>query len=141
MNRKHTNGSALIIGLILLLALTVLGVAGMNGARIELIMAGNSQFFSSAQIAGLSQIDANMDADNIQVGTSVLNQAVDSNLNAAVGTWNSSYIGSGPVPSGGFSLGGQFAAHHYEFGVAISQTGLPLDVRAVQGAYLIGPGT
>lgn len=36
-------GAALIVGLVLMLALTVLGISGMNMATLELTMANNSQ--------------------------------------------------------------------------------------------------
>jgi len=37
-------GAALVIGLLLLLVITLLAVAGMNSATVEFIMAGNEQF-------------------------------------------------------------------------------------------------
>ncbi|HSN72358.1 MAG TPA: PilX N-terminal domain-containing pilus assembly protein, partial [Steroidobacteraceae bacterium] len=48
-------GAALIIGLVLLLILTLLAVAGMNTATLELQMAGNEQYqqraFEAAETA------------------------------------------------------------------------------------------
>ena len=41
-------GAALIVGLVLLLVLTVLGVSGINMASLELQMTGNTQ---AAQVA------------------------------------------------------------------------------------------
>lgn len=37
------HGAALVIGLILMLALTVLGISGMNSSTLELTMAGNTE--------------------------------------------------------------------------------------------------
>ncbi|MFO7278391.1 MAG: pilus assembly PilX N-terminal domain-containing protein [Pseudomonadota bacterium] len=44
----HQRGSALIVGLILLLVITVLAVTGMSTASTELIMAGNEQYRQNA---------------------------------------------------------------------------------------------
>jgi len=46
---QHTqHGAALVVGLMLLLVLTVLAVAGMNSAAIEFVMAGNEQYRHNA---------------------------------------------------------------------------------------------
>jgi type IV pilus assembly protein PilX len=46
---RHTQaGATLIVGLVLLLVLTVVGVSGMNTATMELTMAGNAQFQQDA---------------------------------------------------------------------------------------------
>lgn len=137
---KNERGSALIVGLILLLALTILGVAGMNMSRMELAMTANSQFYSSAKVAALSRADLTMDQSNLEVGKDVPPTSFTNQTNASDGSYASTYKGQGPVPGGGFSLGGTFSAQHYEFDVAISETGLPVDVQIRQGAYLIGPG-
>ncbi len=41
--RSRERGAALVVGLVLMLALTILGVSGMNMATLELTMAGNEQ--------------------------------------------------------------------------------------------------
>lgn len=46
--RHRQQGAALFMALIVLLILTVLGVFGMNIARLENLMAGNSQFQNAA---------------------------------------------------------------------------------------------
>jgi len=45
-HRQH--GAALVVGLMLLLVLTVLAVAGMNSAAVEFVMAGNEQYRHNA---------------------------------------------------------------------------------------------
>lgn len=45
---QHQRGAALFMALIVLLVLTILGVFGMNMARLENLMAGNSQFQTAA---------------------------------------------------------------------------------------------
>jgi hypothetical protein len=47
-NRGRQGGAALIVGLLLLLVLTLLAVAGMNSASLEYVMAGNEQYRSNA---------------------------------------------------------------------------------------------
>jgi hypothetical protein len=48
ITRDHQKGAALFMALIVLLILTVLGVFGMNIARLENLMAGNNQFQTAA---------------------------------------------------------------------------------------------
>ncbi len=44
----HQTGATLIVGLVLLLVLTVVGVSGMNTATMEITMAANTQFQQDA---------------------------------------------------------------------------------------------
>jgi type IV pilus assembly protein PilX len=46
--RSKQAGATLIVGLVLLLVLTVVGVSGMNSATMEIAMAGNTQFQQDA---------------------------------------------------------------------------------------------
>ncbi len=46
--RQWQTGATLVVGLILLLVLTVVGVSGMNTATMEVTMAGNTQFQNDA---------------------------------------------------------------------------------------------
>jgi type IV pilus assembly protein PilX len=41
-------GAALVVGLLLLLVLTLLAISGMNTSTLELVMAGNTQFYQNA---------------------------------------------------------------------------------------------
>ena len=54
---KRQRGAALIVGLVLLMVLTVLGISGMNSATLELTMAGNAQFGQDAFQAAETGID------------------------------------------------------------------------------------
>ena len=47
-SQKHQAGAALFMALIFLLILTLLGVFGMNVSRLENLMAGNTQFQTTA---------------------------------------------------------------------------------------------
>ena len=46
--RHAQTGATLIVGLVLLLVLTVVGISGMNTATMEITMAGNTQFQEDA---------------------------------------------------------------------------------------------
>src|SRR5690606_1856014 len=50
-------GATLVVGLVLLLVLTVLGVSGMNMATLEITMSSNSQFQQDAFQAAETGID------------------------------------------------------------------------------------
>lgn len=45
---RHQGGAALVIGLLLLMVLTVLAIAGMSSSSLEFIMAGNEQYRQNA---------------------------------------------------------------------------------------------
>jgi len=55
--RKAQTGATLIVGLVLLLVLTVVGVSGMNMATMEVQMAANTQFQQDAFQAAEDAID------------------------------------------------------------------------------------
>lgn len=54
---RRERGAALVIGLILLLILTLLAVAGMNTASTELVMAGNEQYRRNATLAASAGVE------------------------------------------------------------------------------------
>jgi hypothetical protein len=55
--RSAQTGATLIVGLVLLLVLTVVGVSSMNTATMEITMAGNTQFQQDAFQAAEDGID------------------------------------------------------------------------------------
>ena len=57
MRRSREAGATLVVGLVLLLVLTLLGVSGMNTATLEVQMAGNTQFQQDAFQAAETGID------------------------------------------------------------------------------------
>ena len=58
--RSKQAGATLIVGLVLLLVLTVVGVSGMNTATMEVTMAGNAQFQQDAFQLAESGIDTSI---------------------------------------------------------------------------------
>jgi len=133
--REAQAGATLIVGLVLLLALTIVGVSGMNMATMEITMAGNAQF----------QQDAfQMSEDAIDIALGTRDYAVDEDR---VVDWIGGgakldrravtiYRGKTSVPDAAFSSGEVEAFH---FDVVASGLG-PRNARAsqTQGFYVIG---
>ena len=55
--RKHQSGAALVVGLILLVAITLMAISSMSTASLDLIMAGNEQYHTRAFHAAESGIE------------------------------------------------------------------------------------
>ncbi|MCG8436108.1 MAG: pilus assembly PilX N-terminal domain-containing protein [Gammaproteobacteria bacterium] len=133
-------GAALMVGLILLLVMTVLGVSGMGMARLEILMAGNMQFGQLAFQAAESGIEG-------QIGAAGFSTTLNNNRpmtfsylgGASTATTNIRYVTTGTVPAGGFSIGSSVAAYHFEITSSGAATrGARSDHR--QGFYIVGPG-
>jgi type IV pilus assembly protein PilX len=62
--RPRQEGATLVVGLVLLLVLTLLGVSGMNTATLEVQMAGNTQFQQDAFQAAETGIDLSISMPN-----------------------------------------------------------------------------
>jgi type IV pilus assembly protein PilX len=111
--RRRQTGATLIVGLVLLLVLTVVGVSGMNTATMEITMAGNMQFQQDA-------FQAAEDAIDIAIGQRdyITDEDVPRTV-AALGDpdfdrWSQTlYLCRTPVPRGGFSVD-EFEAFHFE---------------------------
>jgi type IV pilus assembly protein PilX len=135
-------GAALVVGLVLMLVLTVLGISGMNTATLELVMAGNSQ----------SQLDA------FQAAETGIDLAVGSGSypTSAPTVFPPTLLGDGsystrsimtcasttPVPDFAFSMGtGSGSAQAYHFDVVAVGSG-PRNAAAThnQSFYIVGPG-
>jgi type IV pilus assembly protein PilX len=111
--RNRQAGATLIVGLVLLLVLTVVGISGMNTATMEITMAGNAQFQQDA-------FQAAEDAIDLAVGTR--NYITECNAPRsidALGTpdsdrWSkTTYLGNTSVPRGGFDYN-EFDAFQFE---------------------------
>lgn len=136
-------GSALPVGLVILLVLTILGVAGMKGARINLLQAGNKQFLSQtfeAASAGVQVQLESLDAFSPQWVTP--SNPVAISQQGAEATSTTVYMGSGPVPPAlkEFSVGGSFTAQMYEIHSVATHAESGAYVAIRQGAYKVSPG-
>lgn len=130
-------GAALIVGLVLLLVMTLLGVAAMRTSTLQLVMAGNSQYSQLAFQAAESGIENEFNAGGL---TTTLNR--DENYDLGDGTevdTHIEYTSSTAVPSGGYSIGAGFQAHHFEIrAIGTAPRGATSIHR--QGLYIVGPG-
>jgi hypothetical protein len=164
-NPGAQSGAALAVGLLLLLVMTILAVAGMMSAALELQMAGNEQYqeraFRAAE-AGVEQAIATgayttdpaaiagqyegsvspEPAPRRGQGTQIANCP---NQSAAPGGQCEYFMrfdlaaGITPVPGAGHSLGADMQAYHFvvdSFGVA--ERGAQSEL--TQGFYIVGPG-
>ena len=68
INVKKQSGAILVVGLVLLLVLTVLGISTMSTASLELNMAGNDQFSENAFQLAETGIDVTIANVNAGVG-------------------------------------------------------------------------
>ncbi|HEY6507552.1 MAG TPA: PilX N-terminal domain-containing pilus assembly protein [Vicinamibacterales bacterium] len=134
----HEKGAALIVGLVLLLVLTVLGVSGINMATLELTMTGNTQAAQFAFQAAETGIDEALSGPVDTVTPFVL---------PVTGIGDGTYTFEGqiacaattPVPEGIYSEGGGARAIHFD----ATSTGRMPARNAVsvhtQSVYIVGP--
>jgi type IV pilus assembly protein PilX len=134
----HTaeRGAALVVGLVMLLVLTVLGVSGMNTATLELVMANNTQSQQTAFQAAETAIDLAVGNGTYltSVPTNFLNGGSRSVMNCVTTT---------PVPDIAFSMGAPSgSAQAYHFDIVAVGTG-PRNATAThnQSFYVVGPGS
>lgn len=140
-------GAALAIALLLLMVLTVLGVAGLATAALELRMAGNAQHheraFAAAEHA-IEQAVATADLDTsstpsvpskpgcgAECAVPVTGDPFDYSL------YYDAAAGRTPSPDGGHSLGAGLQAHHFVI-EAVGESGVGARAEHTQGFYVLG---
>lgn len=141
-------GAALVIALLLLMVLTVLGVAGLATAALELRMAGNAQHheraFAAAEHA-IEQAFTSADLDTSRTPASPLKP--DCGGECAVPVTGDAFdyslyydagAGRTPAPDGGHSLGTGLEAHHFVI-EAEGESGRGARAEHTQGFYVLGP--
>ena len=150
MNREiHTphkqSGAILVVGLVMLLVLTILGVSTMNTASLELNMAGNDQFQENAFQLAETGIDVPISQINAGAGVPApLNPGAcppfaNLPVGQAFGTVSTRTCFTGDIPdmSGGSSFG-KIRQYHYATesrGVARGQA----SSWHHQGLFILGP--
>ena len=143
---QRQRGAALVVGLVLLMVLTVLGVSGMNTATLELTMASNAQFNQEAFQAAETGID-------LVLGRRTFNTIPGDPGNVIAptplsdGTYSTeamtTFRETTPVPDIGFSGGigtpGAVQAFHFDI---VSIGNGPRNARSThnQSFYVVGPG-
>ena len=138
-SRLRQRGAALIVGLVLMLVLTVLGVSGINMASLELEMTGNTQASELAFQAAETGIDVALSGPVSTTTTTFYNAVAvgDGTYEFDAQIW---CAGTTPVPEGIYSEGAGARAIHFD----VSSTGNGPN-RAVsvhtQSVYIVGPDT
>lgn len=143
---ERQRGAALIVGLVLLMVLTVLGISGMNTATLELTMAGNAQFGQDAFQAAETGIDLVLARRTFStVPGSPGNIIAPTPLGDGTYTTQAvtNFMDTTDVPdiafSGGVGGGGSVQAFHFD----VQSVGIgPRNARSThnQSFYVIGPG-
>ena len=143
--RAKQRGATLIVGLILLLVLTVLGVSGMNTSRMEVRMAGNTQFRQDAFQLAESGIDiaiASGGYDTTGASSTVTCPTGNAGYECEAAT---TFQSAAPLNSVAFSMGntaggGSVLAYHFDVD---SKSKAPRNATAShrQSFYVLGPGS
>lgn len=134
----NQKGAALIVGLVLLLVLTVLGISGMNTALLEMTMTGNAQAAQLSFQAAETGIDVAISGN---VSTSAPVTYTDVPVGDGSYTFSASIVcaGTTPVPEGIYSEDGSARAIHFD-ATSIGIQSVRNAVSAhTQSVYIIGP--
>jgi type IV pilus assembly protein PilX len=147
---SRQDGAALVVGLILLLVLTVLGITGVVTAALELQMSGNTQFqeraFQAAEFAIEQAVNSpslsttNVYTNKLVVPASGSNPTMPSSTsdNYKYSLYYDSTSAGTPVPGGGYSIGSGLEAYHF----VVESTGASArgaqDIHT-QSFYILGP--
>lgn len=139
---RRQSGAALIVGLILLLILTMLGISGMQTATFELLQAGNAQFSENAFQAADTGIDRALRSGNLNTGIPVVvpPTPVQPGANSTYET-NTGFAQATNVPTGLFSIGsgGGFQAYHFDIN-SVGRSSRNATSSHRQSFYVVGPG-
>lgn len=65
---RHQEGATLIVSLILLLVLTIVGISTIESVNLQSLMARNSQFQVESYQVALSEIEAQLEALEVDLG-------------------------------------------------------------------------
>jgi type IV pilus assembly protein PilX len=140
-------GAALVTALLLLMVLTVLGVAGLATAALELHMAGNVQqqerAFAAAELS-IEQAVTTAELDTSSTPAAPLKPGCGDACTTPVtgdpfdySLYYDAAAGRTPVPGGGYSLGSGLQAHHFVI-EAKGESGGGARAEHVQGFYVLG---
>lgn len=140
MRRQH--GAALVVGLILMLVLTILGVSGMSVSIFGLTMASNAQYQQNAFQAGETGIDIAMDRRNFTTNAPTVVPVTPLGDGTYTTTATTTFSENTPVPDRAFSMGEDTGAvQAYHFNIVARGTG-PDNASSTQtqSFYVVGPG-
>ncbi len=142
-SRHDQRGAVLVVGLIILMVLTVLGVSSMNTTTLELTMTGNAQFHQEAFQAAESGIDISITRRDFNTITPAVVDQMPLDVGSSYYTEaTSTFMENTPVPGAAFSMGvGTGSVQAFHFDVVARGTG-PRNASSVhnQSFYIVGPG-
>ena len=104
INRRQQSGAALVIGLMMLVALTLIGVTTMGMSSMELRMASNAQNKSNAFQAAEAGLEVGLVLTDAENTTAAQPIALPVLVNATA-TINSTFVGLIPGRGNGFTTG------------------------------------
>ena len=140
---RSQSGVALVVGLILLTALTVIGASAMSTATLDLIMSSNAQFLDQAFQAAETGIDLAIAEGTFDVESPTAVVHTGWNDGAASAEVSIGYSECTPVPGTAFSLAGgagRLQAFHFEI-IAVGMGPRNAVSTHAQGLYILGPGS
>lgn len=134
-HRARQRGAALIIGLVLLLAVTVLGISGMSMSTLELTMASNRQSHQAAFECAETGIDLSIAQPLVPAGMPTLNGTCDDDGDITFAA-DTTFITTTLPPDGAFST--DISAYHFD---TESSGAGPRNAVSIhtQSTYVIGP--
>lgn len=135
---KRQKGAALIVGLVLLLVLTVLGVSGMNMSALELQMTGNSQAQQLAFQAAETGIDVALSGP---VSTAAAVNYPTTTVSGGVAQYTAQIacVGTTRVPDGAYSDNESAQAIHFDATATGTQPVRNAVSDHTQSVYIVGP--
>jgi len=132
----RARGAALVTGLVLLLVLTILGVAAMSTAALEIVIAGNAQFQHDAFALAENAVDTVIaEGRYARDGARVLEPLGTLETLGADREAVTTFVGATPVTDRAFSVDA-VEALHFEV-VAEGRGPRNAAVTVVQGFYVI----
>ena len=140
--RSRQTGATLVVGLILLLVLTVVGVSGMNTATMEVTMAGNAQFQSDAFQQAEDGIDIALAQGNFSTNQAAPTLVPWLNNPDYDRQSKTTYEINTPVPGVAYSTGSGIAnmpqACHFDI-VSVGKGARNASATHTQGFFVVGP--
>jgi type IV pilus assembly protein PilX len=138
---RHQRGAALVVGLLLLTVITLLAIAGMNSASVELVMAGNSQYHGKAFQAAETGIESTIvtggflpaGADEPQTDVAVAGSAPDKFTSTL-----HSDLGGAPQPAIWGNSATAFSTYHFQI-TSVGSSARNAQTTHVQGIAVLSP--
>ncbi|MEM9386121.1 MAG: PilX N-terminal domain-containing pilus assembly protein [Pseudomonadota bacterium] len=129
-------GAALVVGLVLLLVMTLLGVTGISSNTLDLVMAGNTQHSQDAFEAAESAIQAEVLRGPLE-DIAVPRTTEDYQFAAGVTADTTTTYNSTQLPPPGYSLT-EYRSDHYQID-SLGESARGARSNHLQGFYVVVP--